>query len=188
MIVTWSVTGGGSVVKAVDTTTAGGISSARRVLGSLAGTPTTVATVTGLIGSPVSISTTATAGTATQVSLNGGNNQTGEVSLALPSPQTVLVADAYGNPRSGFTVNWVVGSGGGSVSAPSSVSGSNGIAAITRTLGPSAGTQTDTAIASGLTGSPIAFTANAVTAPVTASVTVGPGVSYSPDSVKIASG
>jgi plastocyanin len=45
------------------------------------------------------------------------------------------------------------------VSAATSTSGVDGIASITRTLGPNAGTQTTTATRSGLAGSPITFSA-----------------------------
>ena len=68
--------------------------------------------------------------------------------------------------------------------------GANGIASVTRTLGDTVGTQTDTASAAGLSGSPVVFTATAGTAPATASVAVGPSgtLTFSPDSVILASG
>jgi plastocyanin len=121
--------------------------------------------------------------------LNGGNNQTGSVNSTLATPHTVLVMDAQGNGKSAVSVTWVVGNGGGSVSSTSPVTGSNGVASVTRTLGPSAGTHTDTAKVNGLTGSPVVFSATAVTAPLSASVTVGQGGNnFSPASVTIAAG
>jgi len=186
--VNWSATGGGSVGQMATMTNASGIASVSRTFGGTAGSQATLATVTGLVGSPVSISATATAGNPTQMVLNGGNNQTGSVNTTLATPHTVLVMDAQGNGKAGVTVTWVVGNGGGSVSSMSPVTGSNGVASVTRTLGPSAGTDTDTAKVNGLTGSPVVFTATAVIAPLTANVTVGPGIVYSPTTVTIAVG
>lgn len=186
--VNWSVTGGGSVGQPATVTNGSGIASVSRTLGGTAGSQATLATVTGLVGSPVSISATATAGNATQIVLNGGNNQTGSVNNTLATPHSVMVMDAQGNGRPGVSVTWALGNGGGSVSSTSPVTLSNGVASVTRTLGPNAGTHTDTAKVIGLTGSPVVFTATAVTAPLNASVTVGPGIVYSPTSVTIASG
>src|SRR2546427_4989645 len=56
-------------------------------------------------------------------------------------------------------VTWSVGVGGGSVNPTNTTTGSNGVASTTRTLGPSLGTQTDTAKTPGLAGSPVGFTA-----------------------------
>jgi hypothetical protein len=62
---------------------------------------------------------------------------------------------------SGVTVDWAVATGGGSIAPPSSVTGSNGQALATGTLGPSPGTNTYTATSTGLSGSPQTFTATA---------------------------
>src|SRR5262249_59405570 len=60
-------------------------------------------------------------------------------------------------------------------------------ATSTRTLGANTGTYTDTASSAGLTGSPLLFIVNAITAPATATVDVGAsGNTFSPDSVLIA--
>jgi plastocyanin len=188
VIVNWTVTGGGQVSQLADTTDGSGVTSVSRTLGSVAGIQSTVATVTGLIGSPVSVSSTGTAGTATQIALNGGNAQTGVKGTTLGTAHSVIVKDASGNPKSGVTVSWVVGIGGGSVSSGSPVSGVTGIASIFRTLGDTIGTQTDTASAAGLSGSPVVFTSTSGTAPVTAGVTVGPGIVFAPDSIVLAAG
>jgi plastocyanin len=185
VIVNWSATGGGNVSQLVDTTDGSGISSVVRTLGGTAGTAGTTASVTGLVGSPVTISATATAGNAAQIALSAGDGQTGSVGNPLPTPHTVLVTDSHGNPKSGVSVTWVVGDGAGSVSTTTPATNINGVAAVTRTLGPGAGTQTDTAKAA-LTGSPVVFTADAVVLPTSASVTVGPGIIFSPDSVRVA--
>ena len=187
VIVNWSVTGGGSVSQGVDTTDGAGISSVIRTLGPVSGSPQTVATVTGLVGSPVSISTTATAGTATEMALNGGNNQTGVINTALATSHSVIVRDVHGNGKPGVTVTWAVGDGGGSVSSTAPVTGTNGVAAVTRTLGPNTGTDTDTAMVIALAGSPVIFTATATTAPPTANVSVANN-SFSPVGVTVQTG
>ncbi len=190
VIVNWTLTGGGQVSQSTDTTDGGGVTSVTRTLGSAAGSLTTVATVTGLIGSPVTVTSAGTAGAAAQMSLNGGNAQTGVKGTTLGTAHSVGVRDAQGNPKAGVTVTWVVGVGGGSVSSGSPVTGSNGVASVTRTLGDTVGTQTDTASAIGLSGSPVVFTSTSGTAPATAGVSVGPGgtLTFSPDSLVLATG
>lgn len=98
--------------------------------------------------------------TATQIAIQAGNNQVAPAGTAL-APLQVLVRDASSAPVQGVTVNWAVGTGGGTVSATTSTSDVNGIASITRTLGPNAGTQTTTATRGGLSGSPVTFNATA---------------------------
>jgi len=152
VIVSWSGTGGGTPSQATDTTDGSGVSAVTLTLGGTAGPQAAVATVTGLVGSPRSISATATAGNATQMALNGGNAQTGCTTSLLPTAHSVLVKDGHNNPKGLVTVTWVVGDGGGSVSSLSPITGSDGIASVTRTLGPSAGSNTDTAKVNALTG------------------------------------
>ncbi len=99
-------------------------------------------------------------GSATQMAIQSGNNQVAAAGSPL-APLQVLVRDAAGTPVANVPVAWAVASGGGSVSAASTLSGIDGIASVTRTLGPNAGTQTTTATRAGLTGSPLTFTATA---------------------------
>lgn len=99
--------------------------------------------------------------TPTQMAVSSGNNQVGAAGTMLAQPLAVVVRDVDAEPVSGVTVNWAVGSGGGSVSAATSTTNVGGIATITRTLGANAGTQTATATRAGLTGSPVTFTATA---------------------------
>ena len=78
VVVSWAVTaGGGSVSAPTSTTDASGIASVTRKLGPTAGAQTAQASATGLSGSPATFTATATAGNATQIAINGGNNQTG---------------------------------------------------------------------------------------------------------------
>lgn len=168
VVVTWAVTGGGGTLKQlVDTTDGGGVSGDSLTLSQTAGAHTVTAAVTGLVGSPVTFTGNASAGNAVSITLNGGNNQAGPVSTALPTPHTVIVRDAYNNPKTNVNVTWAVGLGGGSITPPAgTTTDASGIASVTRTLGAVAGVHTDTAKATGLTGSPVVFTdtAAAVTA------------------------
>jgi len=162
--VTWAATGGGGSITPSSVTNASGIATATRVLGSTLGAnaQTATATVTGLTGSPVVFTATATAGNAKTIALNGGNTQTDTIGATLPTAYTVLVTDRLGNPVSGTTVTWAVTGGGGSIT-PSSTTNASGIASATRVLGTTLGAnaQTATATVTGLTGSPVAFTATA---------------------------
>lgn len=161
--VAWAVTGGGGNLSAANTTSGTqGQTSVTWTLGTVAGTSnnTATASVSGLTGSPVALTASANAGPATQMALDGGHNQTAPAGTVLPIPLSVLVADGYGNGVAGVTVDWLVTSGGGSVSATSSQTGGTGLASVQRTLGPSAGTHTASATVSGLTGS-VDFSATA---------------------------
>jgi hypothetical protein len=91
----------------------------------------------------------------------------------------VLVTDDEGNPVGGVSVSWNV-QGGGSVSAATVSTGSNGRASVTRTLGPELGEQTTTASVSGLQGSPVTFVSTAtedVPGPGTIAITTNPPTS-----------
>src|SRR5439155_16063187 len=126
VVVTWTAAGG--TIDATSTTDALGIATATRVLGLTAGTQTASATVTGLAGSPVSFTATATHGNATTIALNGGNAQTDTIGATL-APYTVLVTDRAANPVNGITVTWAV-AGGGAIT-PSSATNAGGIASAT---------------------------------------------------------
>jgi hypothetical protein len=64
-----------------------------------------------------------------------GNRQVDTVGRALGLPLIVVLKDTLGQPIAGATVDWSVVSGGGSVTA-SSVTGSDGQASASYTLGP----------------------------------------------------
>lgn len=108
---------------------------------------------------PVSIAFTATAlpDNANGLAPVSGNEQSGPVGSALPQPLVVQVTDQFFNPIAGVTVNWSV-TGGGSVSAASTVTGADGKTQVTRTLGNTAGPQTTLASSQDLAGSPVTFT------------------------------
>ena len=90
------------------------------------------------------------------VGILSGNGQAATAGQAAPNPLVVRVTDADGDPVKGVTVQWAVSSGGGSLSAASSVTGSDGLAEVQWTLGPRAEAQTVTATVEGL--APVVFT------------------------------
>lgn len=187
VVVTFSVTsGGGLLSQGLDTSDASGHVTSALTLPSTAVAQSVRASVTGLIGSPVSFSATATAGNATQIAKSAGDSQTGLISAALPSPHQVVITDAHGNSVSGTAIHWRLGSGGGSISDTAPVSNASGIVSVIRNLGATLGTQTDTAVST-LTGSPIAFVSIGDSVAHATGVTVGPGIAFAPTSVKIGS-
>lgn len=95
---------------------------------------------------------------ATTLAIESGDEQIGIPSEALDASLEVIVTDGT-NPVAGVTVAWAVGSGGGSVSAATSVTDSDGIATVDWTLGPDTGPQACIAQVAGLTGSPLSFIA-----------------------------
>ena len=88
-----------------------------------------------------------------------GDGQTGPAGTALPGPLVVEVTDAFGNPIANIPVSWTA-EGGGSVSATSTTTDSEGRTSVTRTLGPTAGIQSTlaTSTTEDLAGSPVTFT------------------------------
>ena len=128
--------------------------------GTTAGAQTATATVTGLVGSPVTITFAATAGTATNIV-----KTTGDGGTSAPSSQvnyTVTARDAHNNPKQSVTIDWAVATGGGSITPAQNTTGATGTATAQRTLGSGTGDQTATATASALTGPPqVTFTTTA---------------------------
>ena len=183
VIVNWSASGGGSVSQLVDTTDAGGESQVNYTYGATAGAYGAQVSVTGLVGSPVSFTLTAAPGNPAVLVKTGGDNL-----ILGPSTQviyTVTTRDSHGNARNGVTIDWVVGTGGGSIAPLQNITGGNGTATATRTLGAGLGDQTATATATGLTGSPATFTTTA--ANVTTVTVGGAGVNaFNPTAVTIA--
>jgi hypothetical protein len=114
------------------------------VMASLIGVPTAQASVT-----------------ATTIAVHAGNNQTAPPGTAVSTAPAVIVTGADRVPVAGVSVTFAVASGGGTLGSPATVTtGADGIAtAPTWTLGATAGSNTLTATASGLTGSPVTFTA-----------------------------
>ncbi len=160
--VTFAVTtGGGSITGGAAVSGANGVATLGSwTLGSVAGVNTLTASSAGLTGSPVGFTATATAGAAATITKNGGDNQTRTVGGAVAVRPSVLVEDASGNPVAGVTVTFAVASGGGSLTGGSVVTNASGVATVgSWTIGTTAGSNTLTATAAGLAGSPLTFTA-----------------------------
>lgn len=156
VIVNWSASGGGQVSAPTMATDAGGQSIVTYTFGPVAGNQGAQASVTGLVGSPIGFTLNATAGNAVSIARSAG-----EGVIVLGGAQvihTVVARDAQNNPRNGVTVDWALGTGGGSVTPPQNITGGAGTASATRTTSAAIGFQTATATAAGLTGSPLTFT------------------------------
>jgi hypothetical protein len=110
-----------------------------------------------------------------RMAINAGDGQTAVAGEAVAVAPSVLVTDANDNPVEGVSVVFAVASGGGSVTGASANTDANGIATVGGwTLGTAVGTNTLTATAIGLTGSPVTFNASAENAPPTAPVITAP--------------
>jgi hypothetical protein len=94
----------------------------------------------------------------------GGDGQTAQVSTALPIPLAVRAVDRFNNGVSGIEVDWQAG-GGAEVNPVSLLTGPDGRAAVTVTLGDRPGSYGVLARAQGLKGSPVTFSSTAVAAP-----------------------
>src|SRR5213075_599453 len=164
--VTFSATGAnGTVNPATPVTTDGsGVATATSwTLGTTVRTDTARATASGLAGSPVIFTATATAGTAATIAANSPTSQPGTAGAAVASPPSVLVKDANGNPVSGVAVTFSATGANGTVNpaTPVTTDGSGVATATSWTLGTTVRTDTARATASGLAGSPVIFTATA---------------------------
>jgi hypothetical protein len=155
--VNWTVTGGGSVTPARVTTAADGRAAVRRVLGSQVGEQGASASASGLSGSPVAFSHSATSGGGglgggdeANVTIVSGDDQTGPPGAQLPDPLVIRVTDGDGNGVSGASVVWAVTEGGGSVQPALTVTDGGGRASTRWTLGPNEGRNRVTAIVAGI--------------------------------------
>ena len=95
-------------------------------------------------------------GDASGLTAVSGGDQSAPAGSVLPEPLAVRVTDVFGNAVEGVTLTWTT-QGGGSLSATSAVTDAAGRSSVTRTLGPTAGSQTTEARADGLVGSPVVF-------------------------------
>ncbi|HEX5574978.1 MAG TPA: Ig-like domain-containing protein, partial [Gemmatimonadales bacterium] len=156
--VTWSAEGQGAVSAPSTVTDASGQTSVTRTLGPNSGQQTTLATAGGLAGSPVTFTSTATAGNANRIEIISGNNQEAAAGSEVPQDLVVRVLDQDGNPIANQAVSWVIGQGAGTPNPETSQTDGEGKASTRWRLGPTPGTNTLNAVVSGL-GS-VTFTAN----------------------------
>jgi len=149
--ITWTAPEGGSVSETSNLTDGDGRASVVRTLGPTAGIQTTVATSEqGLAGSPVTFTSTATAGSAAGLSIVSGNEQTAQAGTELPGDLVVRLVDASGNGVPNAAVTWVVGTGGGRVSPENTRTDEAGRTSTRWTLGPSPGPNRVDAVVSGV--------------------------------------
>lgn len=160
--ITWAVTGGGGTVVAgggATTNAAGTATVSSWTLGTVAGTGnnTLSATAAGVTPS-LTFTASATAGAATVLAKNAGDNQAANAGQQVTTPPRVLVTDQFGNAVSGVAITFAVASGGGVATGLSQTTNASGLASVgSWTLGNTAGTNTLTAMATGLTT--VTFTA-----------------------------
>jgi adhesin/invasin len=173
----------GSVSAASVPTSAAGLSKVRFTYGTGAGNQSATATVTGLVGSPVSITLNATAGTAVAIAKTAGDN--GNATPSSTVNYTVQGRDSHGNPKGGVVIDWAVATGGGSIAPGQNTTQANGNASAARTLGAGLGDQTATATANGLATTPqVTFT---TTATVVTTIQVANN-SFTPSSLTVPAG
>jgi hypothetical protein len=158
--VMWAAFGGGTVAPIAPVTNAGGESIAEYTFGWEARPGYgAVASVHELAAEPVVFALRAHAATPTRIEKTHGDTLT--VPAGGQVVYTVTARDSYGNPTRGVRIVWAV-TGGGSVSWPTTYTGSDGRSEVTRTLGVEPGEQTATAAAPDLRGAPaVTFTTRA---------------------------
>ena len=139
-------------------TDAEGHARARWVLGSVSGPQAAVARVVGVETLEVTFTATVGAAGASRIETVSGGDQAAPVGTELPDPLIVRVVDGFGNGVEGATVSWSADEG--SVSPTESVTGQDGQAAASWTLGPASGLQAASASSPGVSGS-VSFTATA---------------------------
>jgi PKD repeat protein len=148
--INWSVEGGGTVSESLNLTDDQGTASVIRTLGPAAGPQATIATSEGLAGSPVTFTHTATAGSASLLSIVSGDNQTAVAGSELPGDLVVRLVDAQGNGVPDAAVTWVVGTGGGRVSPENTTTDEAGRTSARWTLGNNPGQNRADAVVSGV--------------------------------------
>src|SRR5207253_2710277 len=125
-----------------------------------AGDLTLTATSGSLSGSPVTFTATGTAGTAATIAANSATSQSATVGTAVGSPPSVIVKDANGNPVAQVAVTFAVAPGNGTITGASQTTNASGVATVgSWTLSATAGLNTLTATSTGLSDSPVTFTA-----------------------------
>ena len=161
-IVTFSISGGGSLTTSVDTTDATGAARAGQWrLGNTPAVSTVTATTPSAPGKSVVFTATGQVGPAASLTKGPGDGQfrqPGEMVSPLPS---VTVIDAVGNAVAGATVTFAITSGGGSATGLVQTTNAQGVATVgSWTLGTTAGENRMTATVAGLPAA--TFTATVV--------------------------
>lgn len=104
----------------------------------------------------------------TSLAVSAGANQAAFVNTSVAVQPAVVVRDQNGAAMAGVPVSFVVVGGGGTITGATQTTDAAGIASVgSWTLGATAGTNTLSAAATGLSGVSVTFTATALTAVLT---------------------
>jgi len=176
--VDFTITGGaGSLSTTSGSTGAEGKISTLLTLDAVAGANVVMATITGTTQSVTFTATGYATGQALRVSKVSGDKQVGAVNTALPNPLVVKVTDILGAAVAGANVTFSRIAGNGSLAVTTAIAtDTGGLAQNNFTLGTTTGVSTIAAAATGLLGSPVSFTANAVMTGGTLGDTDGDGM------------
>jgi plastocyanin len=184
--VTWSTTApGGSLQPGSAATDASGVASAAWTLGTVSGSQTAQAALSGATGSPVTFTATAAPAAAVELEKISGDNQVGVVGTQLPQQLVAKISDEFGNGVPGVSVDWAASDG--SVSAPSVPTNEAGTSAVNVTLPATVGPITITAEAGALIGSPQTYAARATETSTSADVSVVNNA-FNPSAITITAG
>ncbi len=159
------IQGTGQLSQAVAFSANGGFASTKITFGPESGERRVRASAQNLNGSPQFFTVTARAANATAMqAVNHTNNQRGTAGLPLNFPLQVKITDAFGNPISGVSVDFLVKLGGGNFNGSTTrtaTSNAQGLAEVLWTIG--AGRNEAEALSAGLAGSPAQFVATGIT-------------------------
>src|SRR5205085_1880676 len=153
-------------------------------LGTTARSNSLTATSAGLTGSPVAFTATGTAGAASEMALNAGNDQAATVGTAVVTPPSVMVRDQFANPVPGAAVTFATTGANGPVDPPATGS------TVTQPVGTtSPGGQITGSLSSTAAGTKTvsAIVNGTLTVAQTASVTVNPAGASASQSLVAAS-
>src|SRR5438477_611952 len=153
--------GNGTITGGSQTTNGSGIATVGSwTLSATAGSNTLTATCGSLTGSPVTFTATGTAGAATTIAANSPTRQSATRRTSDITPPSVIVKDANGNPVAQVAVTFAVAPGNGTITGASQTTNASGVATVgSWTLSATAGPNTLTATSTGLSGSPVTFSA-----------------------------
>ena len=122
-------------------------------------------TVTATSGSAAATAQVTVAQTPAQIQKISGDGQTGPAGTTLTAPLVIQVNDAGGNPVAGRSVTFAVTQGDGSVGAANVVTGSDGRASTSFTIGSSSGSPQAVSVSIAATALSVSFTAIAAADP-----------------------
>jgi plastocyanin len=168
--VDWSSTAtGAAFVPTSSITDANGVAQTLWTLGTVAGTQTATAKVSGT-NKAVTFSATATADAPVAFTKVAGDNQGQEANQAFSTVLSAKVADQYGNGVGSITVNWAVTSGTATVSNPTSQTNAQGVASMGVTAGATLGAVTVEATTAAVAATTLTYHLSVVPPPIQISV------------------